>query len=271
MAVITSRQQGLRPETIRTRLARFMPSRSASGWSVTWSAGIEHADEITDEHELRTAEHLGCYGSAVAHALAQAELAPQRLRLTADATTSPDTGQPIITIEVRAGISGPAVDQAMFDAIIHRAEPSCPVLKGLASEVTLRLVAVLDNALSVPVVVTAEPAAASSAKPAAKPASMPPAAAAAATVKVDGQGKAVTAKQSGGIASMLYAVIAQARAKLPGSAARAHQLPGHGQAHAKLPGRGMAAPKWLTTRMAVLLVVAFGAAAAVPAMWHGPA
>ena len=148
MAVITSRQPGLRPETIRTRLARFMPSRAAAGWSVTWSAGVEHADEITDEHELRAAEHLGCYGSAVAHALAQAELAPQRLRLTADATTSPETGQPVITIEVRAGISGPAVDQAMFDAIIHRAEPSCPVLKGLTSEVTLRLVAVLDNALT---------------------------------------------------------------------------------------------------------------------------
>jgi hypothetical protein len=33
----------------------------------------------------------------------------------------------------------------------------------------------------------------------------------------------------------------------------------------------LAAPKWLTTRMAILLVVAFGALATVPVMWNPPA
>src|SRR5437764_12592172 len=101
MVVIASRQPGLRPETIRTRLARFMPSRVATGWSVAWSAGTEHADEFSGEHELRAAEHLGCYGSAVAHALAQAELAAERLRLTAERSgSSPPNCMPTVTTGV---------------------------------------------------------------------------------------------------------------------------------------------------------------------------
>jgi hypothetical protein len=75
---------GPRPETIRTRLARFMPNRVSAGWSVTWSTLTERAEEIANDDELR-AEHLGCYGSAVAHALGQAEIYPTRLRVTAEA------------------------------------------------------------------------------------------------------------------------------------------------------------------------------------------
>ena len=91
MVVIAARQPGPRPETIRTRLARFMPTRITSGWSVAWSAGIEHAEDIADEHELQMAEHLGCYGAAVAHALAQAELTAERLR-RAPTARLPTTG-----------------------------------------------------------------------------------------------------------------------------------------------------------------------------------
>ena len=53
MVVIASHQAGARPETIRTRLARFMPRTTATGWSVAWSARTERADELGSEDDLR--------------------------------------------------------------------------------------------------------------------------------------------------------------------------------------------------------------------------
>jgi hypothetical protein len=250
MAVITSRHQGLRPETIRTRLARFMPSRAATGWTVAWSAGYEHAEEIFDELELRTAEHLGCWGNTVAHALAQAELAPRRLRLSAEATNG-DGDMPTITIEVRAHITGEDVDQPMFDAIIQRAEPSCPVLRGLATEANLKVVAILDESLANPVVQDAEASEAPAAQqqPAAEPASATrtrPEAAAITAVAA----KAPTAahKKADATAATARAVGVMSAVKMP---------------RMSMPGT-MSMPKWLTPRMAVLLLVAFGAFATVP-------
>jgi organic hydroperoxide reductase OsmC/OhrA len=146
MAVVTSRQTGLRPETIRTRLARFMPKAVATGWSIAWSSQTERPDEISDEHELRAAEHLGCYGAAVAHALAQAEVAAVRLRVTAEAVDASDDGTPQpITLEIRAQIPGPPLDQTIFEAIARRAEPGCPVWRSLAAEVGVRVIAIVDE------------------------------------------------------------------------------------------------------------------------------
>ncbi len=261
MAVITSRQPGLRPETIRTRLARFMPSRTSSGWSVSWSAHNEHADDIADEHELQAAEHLGCYGVAVAHSLAQAELTPQRLRVNADSTIN-DDGMTVMTIEVRAQIIGPAVDQDLFDAIIRRAEPSCPVIKGLATQVSVRLIAILDDTLAAPAAPAANSKAAATTPPdknAAAPKAkmaMQPVAAAAET-------------RSAPMAS------AKTRPAVKSTAVSAHAARAIGaqamHAMTAMRGTGMTAPKWLTTRMAVLMVIAFGALAAVPVMWSVPA
>jgi organic hydroperoxide reductase OsmC/OhrA len=146
MAVVTSRQTGLRPETIRTRLARFMPKAVATGWSIVWSAQTERPDEISDEHELQAAEHLGCYGAAVAHALSQAEVAAVRLRVTAEAVEANEDGTPQpITLEIRAQIPGPPLDQTIFEAIARRAEPSCPVWRSLAAEVGVRVIAIVDE------------------------------------------------------------------------------------------------------------------------------
>src|SRR5215831_8888487 len=121
MVVVTSRQMSPRPETIRTRLARFMPNRTATGWSVTWSTQIERADEINNEDELRAAEHLGCYSSAVAHALGQAEISPIRLRVSAEASAAADGSPQPITVEVRAQIPEPTLDQTILEAIARRA------------------------------------------------------------------------------------------------------------------------------------------------------
>jgi hypothetical protein len=264
MAVITSRQPGLRPETIRTRLARFMPSRAATGWSAAWSAGSDHAEEIADELELRTVEHLACYGTVVSHALAQAELAPRRLRITADCTTG-DDDTPVITIEVRAQISGPALDQALFDAIIHRAEPTCPVLKGLASDATVRLIAILDDTLmSQPVAgptqttasaTTPSSAASKSQAEAAHTPTNPEApkdTAASAHSPAANQARTSASRLSNTAMAMLRAV------RLPHMSRTA-------------PDQRLNTPRWLTTRMAVLLAVAFGTVASLPLMWSPPA
>src|SRR5260370_33086859 len=118
---------GRRAGTIRTRLARFMPNRPSSGWSITWSAQTEHADEITNDDELRAAEHLGCYGAAVSHALAQAEISPLKLRVTAEAGAAASDGTPHpITVEIRVQIPGPMLDQTVVEAIARRVEPSSP-------------------------------------------------------------------------------------------------------------------------------------------------
>src|SRR5919204_1765654 len=99
---VTARQPGSRPETIRTRLARFMPARAGTGWSVTWTSQTDHRDEIADEEELRASEHLGCYGSAMTHALAQAGAAPTRLKLTVETAATPEaTETTSLVIEVR--------------------------------------------------------------------------------------------------------------------------------------------------------------------------
>src|SRR5919199_6804457 len=102
-----ARQPGPRPETIRTRLARFMPARAGTGWSVTWSSHTEHRDEIGDEEELRASEHLGCYGSAIAHALGQAGAAPTRLKVTVETAATPEaTETTSLVVVVRAQIPG---------------------------------------------------------------------------------------------------------------------------------------------------------------------
>jgi organic hydroperoxide reductase OsmC/OhrA len=145
MVVIASRQQGQRPETIRTRLARFMPIRAVAGWSVAWAANTDRAEEISSEDELAATEHLGCYGAAVAHALAAAEVAPVRVRVTAEALAATDDKPQPITLEVRAQIAGPALDPTIFESLVRRAEPACAVWQTLASADRLRIVALLDD------------------------------------------------------------------------------------------------------------------------------
>jgi organic hydroperoxide reductase OsmC/OhrA len=146
MVTVTSRQAGIRPETIRTRLARFMPKGPATGWSIAWSAQTERPEEIANEDQLRAAEHLGCYGAAVAHALAQAEVAAVRLRVTAEALPATGDGAPQpIAVEVHAQIPGGALDQTILETIVRRAEPYCSAWRKLASEAGIQVVVVLDE------------------------------------------------------------------------------------------------------------------------------
>jgi organic hydroperoxide reductase OsmC/OhrA len=145
MVLTASRQPAYRPETIRTRLARFMPRAAAAGWSVLWSAATERADEINSEEELAAAEHLGCFGAALSHALAKADIAASHLHLAADTPPSPDGSPQPITIEIHAQISGPALDRSIIEGIARRAETACPVWKGVAGEGRVQFVAVVED------------------------------------------------------------------------------------------------------------------------------
>jgi organic hydroperoxide reductase OsmC/OhrA len=146
---VTARQPGLRPETIRTRLARFMPSRTAGGWSVTWTGHTEHREELNDEDEVRASEHVGCYGAALAHTLGQAGAAPNRLRVAVERTNGTDGETPTLIVEIRAQI--PGMDQAVFESVARRAQSACPVWASLATELEMRLVAVLEDESVAPV------------------------------------------------------------------------------------------------------------------------
>jgi organic hydroperoxide reductase OsmC/OhrA len=120
-----------------------MPDKAGTAWSLTWTSHTEHRDEIADEEELRASEHLSCYGSAIAHTLAKAGAAPTRLKVSVETAPTPETETTTLVVEVRAQI--PGVDQAILDTVARRVEPACPVWKALASEVSMRLVCVLEE------------------------------------------------------------------------------------------------------------------------------
>lgn len=144
MVVVTSRQAGARPETIRTRLARFMPTK-ANGWSITWSARTERPNEIGDEDQLRAADHLGCFGAAVAHALAQANIAATRLAITAQTAPSADDSPRPIVVEVRAQIPGIPLDQSILETVLRRVEAPCATWKALAAEAGVQVTGILED------------------------------------------------------------------------------------------------------------------------------
>jgi hypothetical protein len=144
MLVTAPRQPALHPQTIRTRLARFTPGRGG-GWTTSWSCQTHRRADISaaDEFEARVADHLGCYGAALSHALAQAGVAPERLRVTAQPTVQPEAGTQMLTVEVRAQALG--IDQPVLAAIARRVEPTCAVWNELVADMPIRLIAVVSG------------------------------------------------------------------------------------------------------------------------------
>jgi organic hydroperoxide reductase OsmC/OhrA len=120
-----------------------MPAKAGTGWSVSWSSHTEHRDEFADEEELRASEHVGCYGSAIAHSLAQAGASPTRLKVSVEAEPTPETEKSVLVVHVRAQI--PGVDQAVLESVARRVEPTCPVWRALAAEVSMRVVPILEE------------------------------------------------------------------------------------------------------------------------------
>jgi osmotically inducible protein OsmC len=119
--------------------------RTPTGWSIAWSTNTERPDEIADEDELRTAEHLGCFGLAVSHALAQAHIAAVRLAVTAQTAPASDGSAQPIAVEVRAQIPGIPLDNSILETILRRVVPACPVWQSLAAELGVQVIGILEE------------------------------------------------------------------------------------------------------------------------------
>jgi osmotically inducible protein OsmC len=105
---------------------------------VTWAARSEEASGgKTSPEELIAAAHSSCFSMALAHSLAQAGNAPERLQTSATVTFVPGTGITKIALSVRGTV--PGLDEEGFREAAEDAKKNCPVSQALAGvpEITL--------------------------------------------------------------------------------------------------------------------------------------
>ena len=113
-------------------------SRAFGPLDVSWPARSEDASGgKTSPEELIAAAHASCYSMALAHGLAQAGNAPEKLETSAVVTFVPGTGITKIALAVRATVPGLA--EAAFREAAEAAKAGCPVSQALAGvpEITL--------------------------------------------------------------------------------------------------------------------------------------
>src|SRR5262245_34703206 len=108
-----------------------------SGLDVTWASRAEEPGGKTSPEELIAAAHATCFSMALAHGLAQAGNAPDRLETSATVTFQPGEGITKIALTVRGQV--PGVDDSAFQEAAQTAKENCPVSQALASvpEITL--------------------------------------------------------------------------------------------------------------------------------------
>jgi osmotically inducible protein OsmC len=98
---------------------------------VSWPARAEEASGgKTSPEELIAAAHASCFSMALAHGLAQAGTAPERLETSAAVTFVPGTGITRIALTVRGTV--PGLDADGFREAAETAKANCPVSKALA-------------------------------------------------------------------------------------------------------------------------------------------
>ena len=105
---------------------------------VSWAARSEDASGgKTSPEELIAAAHASCFSMALAHALAGAGNAPERLQTSATVTFVPGTGITKSALTVRGTV--PGLDADGFRAAAEDAKKNCPVSQALAGvpEITL--------------------------------------------------------------------------------------------------------------------------------------
>jgi osmotically inducible protein OsmC len=105
---------------------------------VSWDARSEESPGgKTSPEELIAAAHASCFSMALAHALAQAGNAPERLQTSAAVTFVPGTGITKSALTVRGTV--PGLDADGFREAAEDAKKNCPVSKALAAvpEITL--------------------------------------------------------------------------------------------------------------------------------------
>ena len=109
---------------------------------VSWSARTEDSGGKTSPEELIAAAHASCFSMALAHGLAQAGSAPERLSTSAAVTFVPGTGITAIALTVRGRV--PGLDADGFREAAEAAKAGCPVSKALAAVPEITLDALLD-------------------------------------------------------------------------------------------------------------------------------
>ena len=105
---------------------------------VSWAARSEEASGgKTSPEELIAAAHASCFSMALAHALAGAGNAPERLETSATVTFVPGTGITKSALTVRGSV--PGLDADGFRESAEDAKKNCPVSQALAGvpEITL--------------------------------------------------------------------------------------------------------------------------------------
>jgi osmotically inducible protein OsmC len=105
---------------------------------VSWAArSEEESGGKTSPEELIAAAHASCFSMALAHSLAQAGNAPERLETSAVLTFVPGTGITKSALTVRGTV--PGLDADGFREAAEDAKKNCPVSQALAGvpEITL--------------------------------------------------------------------------------------------------------------------------------------
>jgi osmotically inducible protein OsmC len=104
---------------------------------VSWPSRAEEPNGRTSPEELIAAAWASCFSMALAHGLAQAGNAPEKLETSATVTFQPGTGITKGALTVRGTV--PGLDADGFRAAAEDAKANCPVSQALAGipEVTL--------------------------------------------------------------------------------------------------------------------------------------
>ena len=108
---------------------------------VTWASRTARAAGKTSPEELLAAAHASCYCMQLAHELAEAGTAPERLEATARVGFEPGTGVTGSHVTVNARV--PGIDQQAFADAALSASQNCPISGALS--VTITVDATLDS------------------------------------------------------------------------------------------------------------------------------
>ena len=100
---------------------------------VTWASRTERSEGRTSPEELIAAAHSSCFSMALAHGLAEAGHAPERLQVQSTVTLDEVDGAPTVTTSALT-VTGrvPGIDDMQFIQAATEAAKNCPVSRALA-------------------------------------------------------------------------------------------------------------------------------------------
>jgi osmotically inducible protein OsmC len=110
---------------------------------VTWASRTEEPGGKSSPEELIAAAHASCFSMALAHGLAQAGNAPEKLATSATVSFVPGTGITRSVLEVEGTV--PGLDDDGFRQAAEQAKEGCPVSQALKGNVELEVTARLGG------------------------------------------------------------------------------------------------------------------------------